>query len=76
MVTLDQVLELASQLSDEQQEMLSEIVGKRLHEERRRQIAKDCHEALTEFESGGLKTMNAGQVMAELEIYLNSLESE
>jgi hypothetical protein len=36
MVTLENVLELANQLTDEQQEMLSIIVKKRLHETRRK----------------------------------------
>jgi hemerythrin len=52
MVTLDSVLELANQLTDEQQEMLLEIVKKRLHEARRKQLIQDCHEAIAEFKAG------------------------
>jgi homoserine kinase len=68
MVTLEDVLELANQLTNEQQEMLSEIVKKRLHEARRKQIIQDCHEALTEFKAGGLKAMTAQEAIAELEL--------
>lgn len=57
MVTLESVLELANQLTDEQQEMLSEIVKKRLHETRRKQMIQDCHDALSEFKAGGLMAM-------------------
>jgi tryptophan 2,3-dioxygenase len=76
MVTLDNVLELASQLSDEQQEMLSQIVKKRLDETRRKQIVRECHEAIAEFEAGGLKPMTAQEAITELDIYLNGSEVE
>jgi hypothetical protein len=70
MVTLDNVLELASQLTEEQQEMLSNIVKKRLHDARRKQMIQDCHEAIAEFKVGGLKPMSAREVIAELGIDL------
>jgi hemerythrin len=76
MVTLENVLELANQLTDEQQEMLSEIVKKRLHESRRKQIIQDCREAVAEFKAGGLKPMTAQEAITELELYLNSPEIE
>ena len=68
MVTLENVLELANQLTDEQQEMLSEIVKKRLHEARRKQMIQDCHEAITEFKAGGLRAMTPQEAIAELEL--------
>ena len=68
MVTLESVLEVANQLTDEQQEMLSEIVKKRLHEARRKQMIQDCHEALTEFKAGGLRAMTAQEAIAMLEL--------
>ncbi len=74
MVTLDHVLELANQLSEEQQEMLTEIVKKRLHESRRKQIAQECHEAVAEFEAGGLEPMTAQEAITALEIYLDRSE--
>jgi hypothetical protein len=43
---------LAIQLTDEQQEMLSEIVKKRIHETRLKQMIQDCHGALSEFKAG------------------------
>jgi hypothetical protein len=71
MVTFNNVLELASQLSEEQQEMLTDILKKRLHESRRKHIAQECHAALSEFAAGGLKQMTAQEAIAELEIYLD-----
>jgi len=68
MVTLENVLELANQLTDEQQEMLLEIVKKRLHEARRKQMIQDCHEALTEFKAGGLRAMTPQEAIAMLEL--------
>jgi hemerythrin len=76
MVTLENVLELANQLTDEQQEMLSEIVKKRLHESRRKQIIQDCREAIAEFKAGGLKPMTAHEIIAELELHLNNPDFE
>jgi tryptophan 2,3-dioxygenase len=76
MVTLDNVLELANQLTDEEQEMLSEIVKKRLHESRRKHIIQECHEAIAEFESGELNPMTAQEAIAELELYLSSSDIE
>jgi hypothetical protein len=77
MVTLENILELANQLTDEQQEMLSEIIKKRLHEARRKQIIQDCHGAIAEFNAGGLRAMTAREVFAELELnLLVNLETE
>jgi tryptophan 2,3-dioxygenase len=76
MVTLENVLELANQLTDEQQEMLYEIVRKRLYESRRKQIIKDCHVAIDEFKAGGLKPMTAQEAIAALELHLNTPEIE
>jgi hemerythrin len=72
MVTLENVLELANQLTDEQQKMLSEIVKKRLHDTRRKQMIQDCHDTLIEFKAGGLKAMTAQEAIADLRKYLNS----
>jgi hypothetical protein len=43
MVMLDNVLETANQLTDEQQD----IMKNRLHEARRKQMIQDCHVAST-----------------------------
>jgi len=76
MVTLENILELANQLTDEQQEMLSEIVKNRLRETRRKQIIQDCHEAIAEFKAGGLKAMTAQEIIAELELAELNLETK
>jgi hypothetical protein len=68
MVTLENVLELANQLTEEQQEMLSEIVKNRLHESRRKQIIQDCHVAIAEYKAGVLKPMTAREAIAELKL--------
>ncbi len=72
MVTLDNVLELANQLTDEQQEMLMDIFKKRMIARRRQEIASDAQKSLEEFRAGKLKSMTAEEAIADLQEYLNS----
>jgi hypothetical protein len=72
MVTVDNVLELANQLTDEQQEILIDIFQKRMIARRRREIAQDAQKSIAEFRSGKLKSMTAEEAIADLREYLNS----
>lgn len=66
MVTLDQAIETAMQLSAEQRAMLLEILQNRQIEAQRREIAADAQESLVAFRSGRLKAQAAADVIEEL----------
>lgn len=74
MHTLDQVLESASQLPYEQQEMLIEILKRRFVELRRAEIATDAKQARADFQAGLLKSQSADEVIAELRQFLSDPE--
>ncbi len=74
MITFENVLEIVSQLPREQQEMLIEIVRKRMIEARRQEIMAECQEALGEYRTGNLKAMSATQAIADLRHYLEDNE--
>ena len=76
MITFENVLEIVSQLPREQQEMLLEIVRKRMIETRRQEIMAECQEALTEYRTGKLQAMSATQAIADLRHYLQDNEDE
>ncbi len=75
MTTLEQVLETAMQLPDEQQEMLLKILHHRYHNNRRTEIAIDAWKSLEAFESGELRTQSARDVIAELRSGLDAAEA-
>ena len=66
MTTLDQVLETALQLPDEQQEMLIKILQNRLHESRRVEIAADVKQSLADFHAGKFTQQSAEDVILAL----------
>jgi hypothetical protein len=74
MITFENALEVVSQLPREQQELLADIVKKRAAEVRRLEIRSECREALAEYRTGNLKPMSAEEVIAELNLYLESDE--
>ena len=74
MSTLNQVLEDASQLPYEQQEMLIEILKRRCIESRRAEIAADAKQAVADFHAGLLKPQSADEAIAELRQFLSELE--
>ena len=65
-ITLDRAIEIAMQLSFEQQEMLLEIIRKRHVEARRDEIAQDAQASLAAFRAGQLKARSADEVIEEL----------
>lgn len=66
MPTLDQALDIVSQLSIEQQTMLIEILQRRQTEARRVEIAANAQQAVTAFQQGQLTPQSATEVIAEL----------
>jgi hypothetical protein len=66
MTTFNQVLETASQLPYDQQEMLIKILQNRHHESRRDEIAADAQQTLADFHAGKFKAQSANEVIAEL----------
>ena len=65
-VTIDQVLDTIDELSFEQQEMLVDIVYKRLLETRRQKIAQDAQESLKAFRQGQYVAQSADMLLREL----------
>ncbi|WP_103669457.1 hypothetical protein [Pseudanabaena sp. BC1403] len=72
MITFESTLDAVSQLSIDQQEMLIDILRKRNAEVRRREILEECHEGLTEYRAGVLKSQSAEEAIAELRSYLDT----
>jgi hypothetical protein len=71
MTTLEQVLETAMQLPDEQQEMLLKILHQRYHGNRRTEIAIDARKSLEAFEAGEFPRQSAQEAISELRYSLN-----
>jgi hypothetical protein len=64
--TLDQALDIVMQLPAEQQEMLLDILHRRLVEARRQEIARDAQESLADYSAGQLNPQSAAEGIAEL----------
>lgn len=71
MNTLNQVLESALQLSNEQQEMLIKILQNRQNESRRAEIAEDAQKTLADFRAGNYQPQSAKSIISELRQSLN-----
>jgi hypothetical protein len=72
MNNLDQILDDAMALPPNQQEMLMQILQRRIIERRRDEIARDAIESLAEFRSGQLKPQTANEAIAELRSFLEN----
>lgn len=70
MTNLDLVLEQAMDLPLEQQEMLIQILQRRIIERRRDEIARDAKLSLAEFREGKLKVQSAAEAISELREFL------
>jgi len=66
MHSLDQVVETALQLPNEQQELLIKILQNRHHENRRAEIAADAKQTLADFQAGEFQPQSADHVLAAL----------
>jgi len=66
MHSLDQVVETALQLPNEQQELLIKILQNRHHENRRTEIATDAKQTLADYRAGEFQPQSADHVIAAL----------
>jgi len=71
MVTLENVLELANQLTDEQQQLLFDIFKSQMIARRRQEIVIDAQTTLEDFRAKKFKSMTAEEAIADLREYLN-----
>jgi hypothetical protein len=72
MSTLENVIEMASQLTDEQQQTLFDLFKQKIITRRRQEIARDAQITLEDYRVGNLKLMTAEEAIADLREYLNS----
>ena len=70
MSSLDRVLDEVMDLPPEQQEMLMQILQRRLIERRRDEIARDAEFSLAEFRAGKLQAQSASDVISELREFI------
>ncbi|MBW4536588.1 MAG: hypothetical protein KME09_21890 [Pleurocapsa minor HA4230-MV1] len=70
MTNLAQILDQAMNLPLEQQEMLLQILQRRLMEQRRNEIAQDAKLSLAEFKTGKLKIQTATEAISELREFI------
>lgn len=73
--TFEEVLNLVTELPLDQQELLINILQRRISPIRRKELASSSQEALAEFRTGNLKPQTAIEVIAELRTYLNTNET-
>jgi len=66
MSNLDKVLDDAMSLTIEQQEMLIQILQRRMIEQRRDEIAEDAKLSLADFQASRLKIQTATEAIVEL----------
>jgi hypothetical protein len=66
MITLDQALDSAAQLSLVEKEMLIEILKKQAAEERRNEISNEVKEAKALYTSGNISPTNSKHILDEL----------
>ncbi len=66
MQTLDQLLENAAQLPNEQQAMLIKILQSRYIEKRREEIAADAQSTLADFRAGKFQPQPVEDIINEL----------
>lgn len=75
-MTFEQVLDSAMELSPEQRDMLTDILYRRQIADRRREIAANAKSSVALFQSGELKPQSADALIAELRLSLENEEDE
>ena len=73
---LDTILDQIARLSNEQQEILADILHRRMIEHERREIAEDARAALALFRAGKLRAASADEVIASLDRALSEPDVE
>lgn len=74
MVTLDEALDVVMELSENEQEMLLDIVHKRRIASRRAEIAESLSEAKRAWQAGELEVQTADELIADLQRSLENPE--
>jgi U3 small nucleolar ribonucleoprotein component len=65
-LSFGEVLDTVEQLSLEDQEALTDIIRRRIIEQRREELAKDIQEAQEEFEAGNARPVTPDELIAEI----------
>lgn len=65
-LSFGEVLDTVEQLSLEDQEALTDIIRRRITEQRRAELAKDIQEAQEEFEAGNAHPVTPDELIAEI----------
>ena len=65
-LSFGEVLDTVEQLSLEDQEALTDIIRRRIIEQRRAELAKDIREAQEEFKVGNARLVTPDELMAEI----------
>ena len=60
------IVEAAGRLTEEEQEILIEILSRRLADHRRVELVKDVEDAQREFERGALRSTTGDEIMKEV----------
>jgi tryptophan 2,3-dioxygenase len=76
MKTFEEIVDLVTELSLDNQELLINILQHRTTEIRRKELAQSSQAALAEFRAGNLKAQTADEAIADLRNYLNNPEIE
>ncbi len=66
MLTFEEILEQVSELPLDRQELLIEIIQRRMTDKRRQILAAESHTALEEFKTSQLKPLSSQEAIAEL----------
>jgi len=65
-LSFEEVLETVEQLSLDEQEMLTDIVRRRIIERRRTELARDIQEAQSEYKAGNVRPATPDELMEEI----------
>jgi hypothetical protein len=76
MNNLDRILDEAMALPHNQQEILIQVLQRRIVDRRRDEIAQDAIESLAEFRSGKLNSQTATEAIADLREFLQNDRSD
>jgi hypothetical protein len=66
MSTFSEIIDAASSLSADEQQALLEIIGRRLTERNRAQLARDVNEARADFADGRALPASVNEIMDEV----------
>lgn len=65
-LSFGEILEAVDEMSLDEQETLTNIIRRRIIEQRRRQIMKEVHDAQKEFQNDNCQLVTPDELMAEI----------